>query len=88
MTGEAIKVDTRQFRRKHGHEPRGRFLWTFRVGVGEKLFVAENGKAYPLFFTMRGEYEDCLAAAVACAEQRGAAAVSVSAAVYGQDEGR
>jgi hypothetical protein len=76
MTGQAIKVDTRQYRRKHGHGPRGRFLWTFRF-VGLKLW-----------FSMRGEYEDCLAEAIRRAEEKGVVALSVSSTVYGQDEGR
>ncbi len=58
MTSEAIKVDTRQYRRKHGHEPRGRFLWTFRF---------DKQKSY---FSKRGEYEVCLAAAIAGPKRR------------------
>jgi hypothetical protein len=74
MTSEAIKVDTRQYRRKHGHEPCGRFLWTFRYG-GTRLW-----------FSMRGEYQDCLAEAIRRAREKGATAISVSSVVYGQDE--
>lgn len=76
MTTDTIKIDTRQYRRKHGHEPRGRFLWTFRF-TGEKWY-----------FTMRGEYAACLAAAVERAAARGSAGLSVSSLVYGQDAGR
>ncbi len=86
MTSEAIKVDTRQFAKKHGHEPRGRFLWTFRIGVGEKLYVGDDGKARPLYFSKRGEYEACLAAAVESAREMSASAISVSSVVYGQDD--
>lgn len=75
MTSEAIKVDTRQYRRKHGCEPRGRFLWTFRYG-GTRLY-----------FSMRGEYGDCLAEAIKRAEEKGVTSLSVSSVVYGQDEG-
>lgn len=75
MTSEAIKVDTRQYRRKHGHEPRGRFLWTFRYG-GLKLW-----------FSKRGEYAECLAEAIRRAEEKGVVSLSVSSVVYGQTEG-
>lgn len=88
MTSEAIKVDTRQYRRKHGHEPRGRFLWTFRIGTKEKLWIGDNGKAYPLYQTSRGEYEECLAKAIECAKKHDTSSISVSSVVYGQDEGR
>jgi hypothetical protein len=76
MTQETIKVSTRQYVKKHGHEPRGRFLWTFKF-EGERMY-----------FSMRGEYETCLAEAVRRAEGRGSRALMVSSVTYGQDEGR
>lgn len=77
MTSEkTIKVDTRQYRRKHGHEPRGRFLWTFRYGD------------LKLYFSMRGEYETCLAEAVRRASEKGVSVLKVSSVVYGQEDGR
>jgi hypothetical protein len=87
MTSQEIKVDTRQFRRKHGHEPRGRFLWTFRIGTKEKLWTDGYGPPLPLYLSKRGEYEECLAAAIRSAEKHGATSISVSSTVYGQDEG-
>ncbi len=83
-----VKVITSAFRRKHGHEPRGRFLWTFRIGTKQKLWIGDNGKAYALYHTSRGEYEESLAKAIRCAEEKGAADISVSSIVYGQDPGR
>lgn len=78
MTKGAIKVDTRQFERKHGYKPRGRFLWTFRyLGIASRLY-----------FSGRGEYEDMLAEATRRAEAMGATGLSVSSVVYGQDPGR
>jgi hypothetical protein len=85
MTTTTIHVDTRQYRRKHGHEPRGRFLWTFRIGRKERLWVADNGETYPLYATSRGEYAECLAKAIRHAESAGAKDVAVCSTTYGQD---
>lgn len=88
-TMASIRVNTMAFRRKHGCEPSGRYLWTFRIGTKERLYVdAHSGKAYPLFFSARDDYSTALAKAVECARTHGAADVSVSSIRYGQDNGR
>ena len=65
-----IKVDERAFRRKHGKPPEGDRLWTFRY-VGLRLW-----------FTKRGGYAECLAAAVESARSRGVSTISVSSVTY------
>jgi hypothetical protein len=86
---ETIKVITKAFKAKHGREPSGRFLWTFRIGTKAKLYIdSHSGKAYPLYMSGRGEYHEKLAAAIECAAKHGAADVSVSSVVYGQDKGK
>lgn len=69
-----VTVDTRPFRRKHGYEPMGCRLWTFKY-AGLKLY-----------FTMRGKYEVCLGEAIKAAKAKGVTAISVSSIIYGQDE--
>jgi hypothetical protein len=63
-TQTAVKIDTRAFRRKHGREPRGRSLWSFRLGTDR------------LWFSIRADYAEAAEAAAATAAAKGYASVS------------